>query len=432
VIPAQTVTGGVVRFQVIEAHYGKINLNNRSRIRDRLLRQTLAPLHGGTVIDDASLNRALLLLSDIPGLDSGASLSPGTTVGTSDLNIDAKPAPRVTGNISADNYGNQYTGRGLVGAGVAINDPLHLGDVLNLNLMTAGNGLDYGRASYAVVVNGSGTRVGSTYSMMHYSLGGSLSNLHGFGTANVASAWVKQPLLRSLSRNLYAQAQFDNKRLRDHIDATGIHTDRHLNDGSLGLSGDTRDHVLGSAAVSTFNVTWTSGSLSFDDPAALAADAATAKTAGHFSMWSLMATRLQDLGGGNTGYVSISGQWTGDNLDPVEKMVVGGPYGLRGYDVGVLSADTGYLGTVELRHRFGARLQGRAFIDGQHVSVNAKPWSTTGANAYTLGDAGIGLDLDAPHRWHMSGYLARPVGVVPASLAKRTDTRGWVRLSRMF
>jgi hypothetical protein len=76
-------------------------------------------------------------------------------------------------------------------------------------------------------------------------------------------------------------------------------------------------------------------------------------------------------------------------------------------------------------------VQGKAFIDGQHVSVNRKPWSA-GANAYTLGDAGIGIDLDAPHRWHLGAYLARPVGVVPVSLANRDAMRGWVQLSKMF
>ncbi len=80
--------------------------------------------------------------------------------------------------------------------------------------------------------------------------------------------------------------------------------------------------------------------------------------------------RLQGLGGGNTLNLALSGQWTRDNLDSVEKLVVGGPYGLRGYDMGVLSADT--------------------------------------------------------------AYLAGPVGTVPASLSNRTTTRGWVQLGRAF
>jgi hemolysin activation/secretion protein len=431
VIPVQTVRDGVIHFEVIEAHYGKINLNNHSRVPDRLLASTLAPLQSGQVINDAALNRALLLLSDIPGLNPNAALSPGATVGTSDLNVDAQPKPMVTGNISADNYGNQYTGRGRIGAGVTINDPLHLGDALNLNFMTAGHGLDYGRAAYDVVVNGSGTQLGASYSALRYILGGSLSNLRGYGTANVASAWVRQPLIRSLKLNLYVKAQYNRKRLRDHIDASNLRTDRHLNDGRFSVSGDVRDDVLGTNAVSTWNVSWSTGHLAFDDPTAAAADAATANTAGQFSKWNAALVRLQSIDARDSLYLSVSGQWTSKNLDSVEKLVVGGPYGLRGYDMGVLSADIGYLGTVELRHRFTARVQGKAFIDGQHVSVNRRPWSA-GANAYTLGDAGIGLDVSAPHRWQLTAYLARPVGVVPVGLSNRNTTRGWVQLSKMF
>ncbi len=431
VIPAQTVKNGVIRFEVIEAHYGKINLNNHSPVHDRLLSSTLAPLHSGQVIGDAGLNRALLLLSDIPGVIPDASLSPGSQVGTADLNVEAKAAPRVTGNISADNYGNQYTGRGRIGAGVTINDPLHLGDALDLNIMTAGHGLDYGRAAYDVVVNGSGTQLGASYSALRYILGGSLSNLRGYGTANVASAWVRQPLIRSLKLNLYVKAQYNHKRLRDHIDASNLRTDRHLNDGRFSVSGDVRDHLLGTNAVSTWNVSWSTGSLAFDDPTALASDAATAKTAGHFSKGDWALVRLQSIDARDSLYLSASGQWANGNLDSVEKLVVGGPYGLRGYDMGVLSADTGYLTTAELRHRFTERVQGRLFGDAEHASVNARPWST-GRNVYSLGDVGIGLDVNAPHRWHLTAYLARPVGTVPVSLANRTTTRGWVQLSKAF
>jgi hemolysin activation/secretion protein len=431
VIPAQTVKDGVIHFEVIEARFGKINLNNPSPVHDRLLHETLAPLQSGSIIGDASLNRALLLLSDIPGVSPEASLSPGSQVGTSDLNVEAKAAPRVTGDITADNYGNAYTGRGRVGAAVAINDPFHLGDALDVNFMTAGKGLEYGSAAYDVVVNGSGTSVGASYSALHYILGGSLSSLRGYGTANVASAWVRQPVIRSLTLNLYVQAQLDHKRLRVHIDASNLRTDRHLNDGVFSVSGDVRDDLLGTDAVNTWSVSWTPGQLSFDDPAAASSDAATAATAGQFSKWNAAAVRLQQIDVRNSLYLSASGQWADKNLDSVEKMVVGGPYGLRGYDMGVLSADTGYLATVELRHSFSQRLQGRVFGDAEHVSVNAKPWAT-GRNTYSLGDVGIGLDVAAPHRWHLTAYLARPVGVVPSGLGNRTTTRGWLQLSKMF
>lgn len=431
VIPAQTVQAGVVRIEVIEARFGKIRLNNESRVRPELLDETLSPLHGGRIIDDRVLDRSLLLLSDIPGVKSSATLKPGTAVGTSELDVNAEAAPLVTGYIGADNYGNQYTGRLRVGAGMVVNDPLHLGDVLDLNLITAGRGLDYGRAAYDVVLNGSGTRAGLAYSTLHYRLGGALGNLGGYGAANVSSARLRQPVIRSVGMNLDAQAQYDHMQLRDHIDTPSFRTDRHLDDVVLSLVGDVRDHALGADAVTSWMVSWTSGHVVFDDATAAAADAATARTAGQFSKWNVALVRLQSIDARDALYLSASGQWANKNLDTVEKLVVGGPYGLRGYDVGVLSADTGYLLTLELRHRFTARVQAKVFADGEHVNESREPWSA-GKNGYSLGDIGVGFDVEPRRDWHLGCYLAGPVGAIPAGLANGSSVRGWVQVTKVF
>jgi len=283
-------------------------------------------------------------------------------------------------------------------------------------------------------VNGHGTRAGISYSTMHYTLGGALSNLDGYGSAGVLSGRLHQPLIRSRRLNLYLQARYDHKKLRDHIDATSIRTDRHLDDISVSLAGDRRDDWLGTNAVTTWNVAWTSGELVFDDTTAALADAATADTAGHFSKWNGMLTRLQALTARSSLYLMASGQGANRNLDSVEKLVVGGPYGLRGYDMGVLSADTGYLFTAEFRHRFGARWQAKVFWDSEHAQVNDKPWDG-GANKYTLHDAGLGVEINAPYRWHIEGYVAAPAGNVPPTLehdTKRKRVHGWIQISRVF
>ena len=91
IIPAQSITDGVVRIQIIEARYGRVALDNHSRVRDPLLQATLAPLQSGQAISQASLNHTLLLLSDIPGVVVIATLKPGETVGTSDLQVQTAP-----------------------------------------------------------------------------------------------------------------------------------------------------------------------------------------------------------------------------------------------------------------------------------------------------------------------------------------------------
>ena len=68
-ISAQTIKEGMVRIDLIEARYGQIKLDNRSQVQNTVLQATLAPLKSGQSIEQTAMDRTLLLLSDIPGVD---------------------------------------------------------------------------------------------------------------------------------------------------------------------------------------------------------------------------------------------------------------------------------------------------------------------------------------------------------------------------
>jgi hemolysin activation/secretion protein len=133
--------------------------------------------------------------------------------------------------------------------------------------------------------------------------------------------------------------------------------------------------------------------------------------------------------------VSLSGQWANTNLDSAEKMVAGGPYTVRAYDMGVISGDSGYLGTAEFRHDLGSIWQGQwqviAFVDSEHVTVNRHAW-TAGVNDATLSGAGAGLDWTGQNQWAAKAYIAVPIGSVPILLASPNSVRGWVQISKGF
>ena len=205
IIPAQTIKEGVVEIQVIEARYGRISLDNSSLVNDTLLNATLSPLQSDQLIEQKSLDRSLLLLSDIPGLATSATLLPGEKLATSDLIVAIKPTQPFTGNISLDNDGNQATGRARAGGSINLINPLHHGDVLSASSLSSGSGMNYARVSYETLLNGSGTRIGGAYSALHYILGDTLAALNGHGTAQVGSLWLKHPFMRSRETNLNGQ-----------------------------------------------------------------------------------------------------------------------------------------------------------------------------------------------------------------------------------
>jgi hemolysin activation/secretion protein len=434
IVPAQTIADGQVVIQVVEARYGAVRLENTSKVRYPLLSATLSPLHPGQLIAGETLDRALLLLSDVPGVAVEAVIKPGAEVGAADLVIATPGKPTTVASVVLDNAGNRYIGRARAGATVYATNPLHLGDVFDASVISTGAGMNYGRLGYEALVNGQGMRAGVSYSRIRYDLQGDAEPLDAYGTAGVASTWIKLPLLRGRQANLSAELQYDNKRLRDRIGVTDTRTDRHLGNWMLSLYGDARDELFG-GGVNAWSLGLTRGRTRFDDAQAELLDAATAQTRGSFSKWNANGSRLQRVGQRDALYLIVGVQWSDTNLDSAEKMTIGGPYTVRAYDIGAVSGDTGYTASAEWRRDLGqvaaGSLQGIAFIDTAHVKINRATW-TAGENSARLSGAGVGLAWNGPDAWRASLSVATPIGAEPTILGRQSSVRAWVTASKAF
>jgi hemolysin activation/secretion protein len=435
IVPAQTLRQGVVRVEIIEAHYDRITLDNKSRVDTRLLDETLAGLRSGDVVTQDPLDHDLLLLSDIPGITVSSTLKPGATVGTSDLQVDASAAPAVIGSVTADDYGGRYSGRGRLGSTVNVLDPVSRGDELTLNALTsATSGMNYGRLSYDTLLDGDGTRFGVGYSGLHYRLGGTLSALDAYGTAQDGMLWIRPVVLRSRTSNVYIQMQYDHLQLNDDIGASDMENRRHLDTLTASISGNTRTDAF-AGALTTWRASWTCGVVSFDNGAAAAADAASANTQGGFSKWNLSLGHLLSFGAYDAFYLGVAGQYANGNLDSSQKMVVGGPDSVRAYDVSALSGDTGFQITAELRHTFDQQAHGAwqavVFVDDARVSVNGRPFAP-GLNVANLSGAGLGLNWAGADQWTAGVMVATPIGERPQLAGDTTNTHLWVQVTKGF
>lgn len=434
-VPAQTLQDGVVRIAVVEAHYGQVSLQNQSEVANHVLNATLAPLQSGQQVSDYTLERSLLLLSDVPGASVSSVMKPGAEVGTSDLLVDVTLVPRYTGTLGLDNFGNRYTDQVRLSGSFAVNGLFHQGDVLDFSGVSSGGGMSYGRLGYRYLLNGQGTVLGMALTDLDYHLRNGLQDLHAHGSAQVGSINLSQNFIRNTAGNLYAQIEFDHKRLRDDIDAAYIETNRHLNSWTLTIAGDQRD-VTG---VTNFNASGTYGRLYFDNPFAQFIDAIGAQTAGSYSKLDLSISRLQQLDRTNALYFGFSGQRSNKSLDNSEQFYLGGPTSVRGYDVGVLAGAQGNLGTIEFRHDFMVSMlpgpwQASAFVDSGRVQAY-KQIFFPGPNSARLSSVGLGLHWVATHDWVMSTSVAKPIGNHPALLG-RQDLSGvarfWFQVQKGF
>lgn len=435
-LPPQDVTGHVVTIAVVEGTYGKVILRNKTRLSDNIAMARLDGLEGAGPIALVPLESRLLLLSDLPGVSTTSTLVPGAAPGSSDLVVDMVPARAVTGSVDADNAGNPYTGEERIGATINLNDPLGRGDLATLRLLTSGRGLKFGRLSYQMPM-GARIALGVAYSRLDYRLGKQFELLDASGSAEVASVFATVNLLRSRTSNLYAGLAYEDRSFQDRIGLFDAVVDRKAHVAIGSLHGNRQDGV-GGGGMNSFSVALTAGSLDIRTPEARAADALGARTNGAYRKLWFNVARVQRV----TDLVSLRATFTGQlasgNLDPSEKMFLGGIDGARGYPQGEAFGDQGYLASLEgslLLAGFSAHVPGDvrllAFVDGGHVTIDKAPWHA-GVNERSLGSAGVGLGWDDPGNFAVRTYYAGKLGGEHAISAPDRSARFWIQAIKYF
>ncbi|WP_430962737.1 ShlB/FhaC/HecB family hemolysin secretion/activation protein [Pseudomonas protegens] len=429
-LPAQEIDAGVVRIEVIEGRYGRIEVHNQSRTLDSVIRAPLSSLDRGTAVQSGDLERSLLLLNDLPGVKVKGTLRAGREPGTTDLLVDAQPGPWASGSLEADNFGGYHTGEFRLGGSFNLNNPLRLGDQLNLRVLGTDRDQRYYRTAYQLPLGPWSTRLGAAYSHMSYALNRKrLKKLEMNGQASVQSVFVVQPILRGRTFDLSAQLQYENKQLRDDIDLIELSRRKHIELWTLSLGGNRQDRFLG-GGYNQFNLSYGSGQLTFDDAFEQRSDRDTAATGGGFAKTNLQLARLQRLGNRFQLYAQLNAQWASSNLDSSEKMGLGGPYGVRAYPQSAGIGDQGWQAGLELSYALAPRWQLSLFSDKGYVQVNRLPW-TKEINTQRLQSAGLGARWSGAQR-QLNLSSAWPLDNRKAGDGPEHTPRIWVSATQFF
>jgi len=429
-LPAQDINEGVVEITVLEGRLGKLTIDNRSLVADSALQFYFADLSEGSAIAGTSLERGLLLVNNLPGVDVQSTLRPGASVGATDLDIHIEGQQRLATVLSVDNYGNRFTGAWRLGGQFTVNSPLARGDALSLRAYRAGEGYRYGRLAYQLPVGGSGLQLGVATSTMRYRLGGDFADLGAHGSADIGSVYALYPLLRSRVTNVNIQLDYDHKSLDDLVDSSLLSARKSIDVAIVGLSGDHADE-LGGGGLNSWSLSYTGGQLHLDTENQ-ALDAAGHRTAGHYDKLNLWASRLQRLpGDGWSLAVQVSGQLAGNNLDSSEKFALGGPKAVRAYPQGEAPVDDGWLASAELRYALAGAWQVSGFYDVGGGRTNHDPLAADLQNARTIAGAGLGVSYVQPGNLSVEATVAWRTRQAPTSDRDRTP-RIWAGLTKSF
>jgi hemolysin activation/secretion protein len=441
-VPAQDARKGMLRLKIVPGRYGAIALKNESLVRDGFLHGVIdRALAGSALIHKDELERAMLLISDLPGAAvPRLAMGRGQQPETSDFVFGVPQARRFDGYLLGDNAGSPYTGRNRLTGGINVNSPLGYGDRLSaFGIVSDDSHLVNGRIAYSVPLGYSGLRGEIAAYRTTYTLGGVYQDLNATGTADAVSATLTYPLLRRRDDSLYVSGNFTHKALNDNILGVSI-ANRNMDIGTAAITRDTAGALVGLPLVTSATFSFTAGTVDFPDPAQKAANIAGADTAGDFEKINLAFTatlaftETLSLSTNIRAQKSLSG-----NLDSSEQLGLTGYYGVRSYDEG-LAGDSGYLVTPELKYAL-PDIQNYRHAIGLFTDVGAvwleNPSFTKLQKGYTQLDA-VGLGYYASYEYSparlllLKAQVAHSYGSNDGAQSYDRGTKGLVQVGLTF
>lgn len=409
VVPAQDVTSGAVAISILEGRLGKVQVEKEGDIRipDGLIKGFLQNVPVGQPLRIDTLERAMLLLSDLPGLLVAGELEPGSADGNTDLIVRLKSKGKVDLALDADNYGSRSTGQYRAGAIARFNSPFGLGDNIDLRYSQALNGdLLYGRASYELPINNSGTRLAVGVGRVSYELGREFAGLDANGTATVLDVNLLHPFIRNRKNTLIGRLSLETRRLSDRQDAFGLRTDKRLDEIAGTLSYESRDSWLGGGFTNA-TVSLRHSRLGFDDAAGLAADQGVGgrHTAGSALRLTFQGSRLQSVAPNTFVFAGVVGQVANKNLDSATRFALGGPSAVRGYSPSEGVVDEGLVLILEGRYALSPELTGFVFVDSGWGRFDVDGSPPGQVDSIVRRSAGVGVNWVLPAGFQLRASL---------------------------
>jgi hemolysin activation/secretion protein len=434
-LPRQEVADGNITISIVEALFGKAIITEPAadRVEARRLVQIVnAAQQAGQPLGAAAIDRALLLLDDIPGISVAGNLVAGTNPGETDLLLGVTDRGWMTGNAVVDNYGSLSTGVNRFTGSLTINSPLRQGDSLGLTFLKT-TGSDYERVGYSFPVGGDGWRLGAHATNMTYKLQGSFASSDGHGSSTTTGLDASYPLVRSQLQNLNFSWSLDNKQMKNYS-AGAVTSDYSIDVMGLTLAGNRIDNWMGGGSTIA-SATLNSGKNH------LGTDTAGANTTGNYAKLFMSLARQQTLTNTLSAYVGVSTQYASKNLDSSEKLYVSGPSGVRAYQSADGSGTQGNTFTAELKDRVNDKTTASVFYDRGQVQAFKNNTTAAGGtnttqgypNSYNLSGYGVSVAWQPAQGSEIKATVARRIGTNPnANTTTGMDGDGTLKTNRIW
>jgi len=334
ILPPQEIVDDAVTIRVFEGRYDQLVIDNRSSLRDSVVRSIFHWFKTDSLIESSPYERATLLLAEIPGIEATAYLAPGSREGTADLVILLQDGKQAAGQLALERRSfASGAARLTTSFSPTLDNPLGRGDQISMSVSvggtSSGSHVQQGRVEYTLPV-GAGGKVGFGYSGALQSIPDALEVLdisvwsHSTSLSAAYAAVLTQQ--SSLSVGARLERTGAGRSINGYETSEGQRTRL-----SAGIEGQRRWDFAGGVGMNEFAVNTT----------------LAARSSGGAELFHKMNgtfTQRRWWAGGVEVVGSLRLQWAFTNLESGEKMELR-PSGHR---VGV-SGDLGWTGQIEVR-----------------------------------------------------------------------------------
>ncbi len=420
IVPAQTISEGRVQIRVLEGFISAVTVEGDLGAVEELVTSYLKVVTEERPIRLATLERALLLANDIPGVSVSGLLQPSATeLGAAEL-VARGDRKEFDGLLVVDNYGDDYTGQWETALGLSSNSFTSLGEsVTAVGFATNpfnGWSQKVGQLSTSWRLGSRGVFVDTIASYGNSNPGASLQSLDFKSKTLLLSATTGYPVIRSRNLNFTALAGFD------YIDS---------NTDVFGTEKFSRDKLRVVHATGVFDFRdgwWGSNAASASLRQGLQVLNATRRRdeyksrpdgTGSATLVRGSFSRLQGLYGNFTLFGTTAGQYAFNNLLSDQEFNVGGTRFGRGYDQKEISGDQGVGVTAEIQYTrqpewrflqsfqvFGFYDYGRVWNGGDDEFDDSLSSTGVGIRLWPIGE----LNLDLQVAWPLTRDSQRANG----------------------
>ena len=447
IIPPQEVENGVFKVKVIEGYINNVFVEGGNKYSREKILSVVKKLENKKPIDLKSLERALLLLNDLPGISGNGVLRQGSDIGSSELLVTINPPPPTSYMLTLNNGASKTMGQYSTNINATFNNPNYPSSVSVGFSSALKNDDDQLFNPILKAFNGTySTSLGDDG--LIFSLAGVFANAKPQGS-------IKSLGILSQSYSIAPRLRYPIKRSRDesYYFEGGLNVARSKT--FLLDSSTTKDKLtVADFVFSVTNDVWFGGSTQLNFTVAQGLDLfgsrgeSTSLPGPSIANFKQNFLKYKFSGNHSLPIKKINGslklsaqaQWTNDKLLAGEQITFGGPAIGRGYDGGAIAGEKGFGLSVELSRKLKRKnflgldlsnFELFGFIDYAEAKILKEPISGTPEKSSYIGSHGIGARLSEKSGLMLDLTIARARNEKPSQDARR-NPRVIISLTKPF